>query len=107
MAGPYVNVESNSFFEGFKSHDSSLLETHIGYSQDVTDRVAWYVQGGPALTLSTETDPSYELSGKVGISGNVSDDVVLYGEINAVTTGDIDFSEDIALGVKAGLTWAF
>ena len=106
IAGPYVNLESNSGFTG-SSYDGSVIETHVGYAADLGDASSFYVQAGPAFLLPNDGDETTELSGKVGISTAVTEKLDAYGEISAMTTGEMDFEEDMDLGVKLGLTYSF
>ena len=61
----------------------------------------------PAFLLPNDGDETTELSGKVGISTAVTEKLDAYGEISAMTTGEMDFEEDMDLGVKLGLTYSF
>ena len=106
IAGPYVNLESNSGFTG-SSYDGSVIETHLGYAADLGDASSFYVQAGPAFLLPNDGDETTELSGKVGISTDVTDKLEAYGEVSAMTTGEMDFEEDLDIGVKLGLTYSF
>ena len=106
IAGPYVNLESNSSFTG-SSYDGSVIETHVGYESELGEASSWYIQGGPAFLLPNDGDETTELSGKVGLSTAVTEQLEAYGEVSAMTTGEMDFEEDIDLGVKAGLTFRF
>ena len=106
FAGPYVNIESNSGFVG-SDYSSSLLETHVGYEGDLGSDAAWYVQGGPALVFPDGGDTTTELSGKIGVSTSLTERLSAYGEVAAITSEQIDFDEDLNVGVKAGLTFRF
>jgi hypothetical protein len=106
MAGVYGNVESNTGFAG-GSYDSSLLETHVGYEGDFdSDNASWYVQGGPAFGFVADEENTQLLSGKVGASYDITEDLTGYGEVSALSSDDWDIS-DLSLGVKAGLTYRF
>ena len=106
FAGPYVNIESNSGFVG-SDYSSSVLETHVGYEGDLGGSAAWYVQGGPALLFPDGDDTTTELSGKIGASVGLTERLSAYGEVAAITTEQIDFDADMAVGVKAGLKFNF
>jgi hypothetical protein len=106
MAGVYGNVESNTGFAG-GSYDSSLLETHVGYEGDFdAEGASWYVQGGPAFGFVADEENTQLLSGKVGASYEITEDLTGYGEVSALSSDDWDIS-DLSLGVKAGLTYRF
>lgn len=105
LAGPYVNIESNSGFVG-SDYGSTLLETHVGVEGDLGG-ASFYVQGGPAISFPDEGDSTTELSGKVGLGAPLSDSLSVYGEVAAITAGEIDFDEDLAVNVKAGLKYSF
>ena len=95
VAGPYVNVESNSGFSG-SDHSASSIESHVGFEGD-----SWYVQAGPALIVPEGGDTEVELSGKIGGSYPVSDALSAYGELSFLTGGDNSY------GVKAGAKYNF
>lgn len=105
LAGPYVNIESNSGFTG-SDYSSTLLETHVGLEGDLGD-AGWYVQAGPALVFPDGDDTTTELSGKVGIGAPLTERLSAYGEVAAITAGEIDFDEDLNVNVKAGLKFTF
>ncbi len=106
LAGPYVNVESNSGYAG-NDFDSSVLETHVGYEGDLGENGSFYAQGGPALLFPDGGDTSTELSGKVGASFDVNDSANIYGEIAARTNNEIDLGEALDIGVKVGVKYSF
>ena len=43
------------------------------------------------------------MSGKVGLTVSAGERVDVYGEVAGITTGEIDFDEDIDLGLKLGV----
>ncbi len=96
LAGPYVNVEANSGFVG-NDYSSTVIDNHVGYEGN-----NWYIQGGPAIVLSDGSESDLELSGKLGGTAPLSDNVDLYGEVSFIT-GDYNTS----YGTKAGLKWTF
>ena len=107
LAGPYVNVETNSGFAG-SDYDSTLLETHIGFESALGDSASWYIQGGPALSfVDGEDDSTTEVSGKIGLSVAATENLSVYGEVAAITTNEIDFDEDLNANVKAGVKYNF
>jgi hypothetical protein len=106
IAGPYVNVESNSGFAG-SDYDSTLLENHVGYESSVGESSAWYIQGGPAIVFADGEDASTELSGKVGLGVDVTDDLSAYAEVAVITTEEIDLDEGLDSNVKLGVKYTF
>lgn len=106
MAGPYVNIENNAGFVG-SDYESAVTETHIGYEGDLGENAGYYVQGGPAFVSPDGGETTTELSGKVGVVADLSDNVELYGEVALRTAGEIDFDEDLNVGTKVGLTYRF
>ena len=106
LAGPYVNIESNSGFVG-SDYNASILETHVGYEGNLGSDAGWYVQGGPALLFLDGEDTTTELSGKIGVTAGLTERLSAYGEVAAVTTEQNDFNADMGVGVKAGLTFRF
>ena len=109
FAGPYVNVESNlSYPDG--DYSSAATDVHIGYEGSTTDgKIAYYVQGGPSLNHAESTDDTEtELSGKVGASYGVNEDLALYGEISGASNGeDSDGDNIVDWGAKLGAKFTF
>ena len=107
LAGPYVNIETNSGFAG-SDYDSTLLETHIGFESALGESASWYIQGGPAINYVDGADDSTtEVSGKVGLSVAATENLSVYGEVAAITTEEIDFDEDLNANVKLGVKYSF
>ena len=109
FAGPYVNVESNlSYPDG--DYSSAATDIHIGYEGSTTDgKIAYYVQGGPSLNHAESTDDTEtELSGKVGASYGVNEDLALYGELSGASNGeDSDGDNIVDWGAKIGAKFTF
>ena len=106
MAGPYVNVETNAGWVG-NDYSGATTETHVGFEGDLGTDAGWYVQAGPAFVSEDGGETTTELSGKVGIGVDVTERINLYGEVAAITAGEIDFDEDLSYGVKVGATYRF
>ncbi len=106
LAGPYVNIESNSGFAG-SDYDATTLETHLGYEGSLGSDAGWYVQGGPALLFVDGEDQTTELSGKIGLTAGITEKLSAYGEVAVITQDEINFDEDLNANVKAGLTFRF
>ena len=108
FAGPYVNVESNlSYPDG--EYSSASTDIHVGYEGTNGGKLAYYVQGGPALNHSESTDDTEtELSGKVGASYGINEDLALYGEVSGASNGE-DASGDTVVdwGAKLGAKFTF
>jgi hypothetical protein len=100
IAGPYANIEANSGWTG-SDFGGSVIELHKGYEGALGEQGTWFVQGGPAIITPDGGDTTTELSGKVGASYCVSEDVEVYGEYSFVT------GEEFDSGVKAGVTYTF
>tara|TARA_B100001996_G_scaffold361980_1_gene329138 strand:- start:21 stop:410 length:390 start_codon:yes stop_codon:yes gene_type:complete len=108
FAGPYVNVESNlSYPDG--SYSSATTDVHIGYEGvNETGKLAYYVQGGPAVSHSEAADDTdLDFSGKVGASYAVADATSLYGEISGITDEDATGDSLVNWGAKAGVKFTF
>ena len=105
LAGPYVNVESNS---GFSAGDytSTLVEKHVGYEGELGESATWYVQGGPALEFNDASGTESKVSGKVGATVALTEKVDTYGEFAVVSDDSWDISES-DLGLKAGFKYTF
>ena len=110
FAGPYVNVESNlSYPDG--SYSAATTDIHIGYegTTGTEGKIAYYVQGGPSLAHTESTDDTEtELSGKIGASVPVSDDLGIYAEISGATNGEDASGDNIVdWGGKLGAKFTF
>ena len=90
FAGPYVNVESNLTYPDGE-YSAATTDIHIGYegTTGTEGKIAYYVQGGPSLNHSDATDDTEtEISGKIGASVPVSEDLAAYAEISGATNGE-------------------
>jgi len=108
FAGPYVNVESNlSYPDG--EYSSASTDVHVGYEGvNETGKLAYYVQGGPALNHSESADDTdLDLSGKVGVSYAVAEATSVYGEISGATDEDSAGESLVNWGAKAGVKFTF
>tara|TARA_Y100000741_G_C17931638_1_gene427994 strand:- start:174 stop:527 length:354 start_codon:yes stop_codon:yes gene_type:complete len=100
IAGPYVNIESNTSVYG-NDYLGGTVELHKGYEDTIGENSSWYIQAGPALIHQDGKDSEVEFSGKVGVATALTDEVELYGEY-AFMTGD-----EFGSAVKAGATYRF
>ena len=108
FAGPYVNVESNlSYPDG--SYSSAVTDVHIGYEGVIdTGKLAYYVQGGPAVSHSEAADDTdVDFSGKVGAAYAIAEATSLYGELSGITDEDSSGDSLINWGAKAGVKFTF
>ena len=107
FAGPYVNVESNiSYPDG--DYSAATTDLHIGYEGQASEKVAFYVQGGPAFTAVDGTDGSEtEFSGKGGINIAATDSLGIYGELNGITDEASNGDDIVNWGAKLGAKFTF
>ena len=98
MAGPYVNVESNANYTG-SDYTSRTTDLHIGYENNLGD-LAYYIQGGPAITATDGVDSESNLSGKFGGSISATDKLGFYGEVSFAQVKDADNTYGTKLGAK-------
>ena len=110
FAGPYVNVESNlSYPDG--EYSAATTDIHIGYegTTGTEGKISYYVQGGPSLNHSETTDDTEtEISGKIGASVPVSEDLAAYAEISGATNGEDAAGDNIVdWGAKVGAKFNF
>ena len=102
-AAPYVNFERNEAYEGSSSL-GSVNELHIGYKSSLGEKANWYGQLGPAFLAPENGDSSTQVSGKVGLGADLTDELNAYGEFSFVTAeGDADNG----YATKLGLTYSF
>ena len=105
MAGPYVNIETNAgYVDG--EYENATTDFHVGYEGDIAENVSYYVQGGPALVNVDGAGTENEYSGKAGVGVELSEQLSLYGEVSFLTV-DQEFSDDLNVGAKAGVTFRF
>ena len=106
FAGPYVNIENNS---GFNDNDftGGATDLHVGYEGGEGD-LGFYVQAGPAFVHTDSTDDTEaELSGKVGASLAVSEDLSVYGELAGISGEDSSSDDIIDWSGKIGAKFVF
>ena len=106
FAGPYANIENNAGWVG-NDFTAAVTEVHAGYEWETSETVSIYVQAGPAFISIEDEDLSTEVSGKLGIVADVSENFEVYGEV-AFITEDQEFDVDtLTLGTKVGATYRF
>ena len=110
FAGPYVNVESNlSYPDG--DYSSTATDIHLGYegTAGAEGKIAYYVQGGPSLNHTEVGDNTEtEISGKVGGSYGISEDLGIYAEISGATDGEDSDGDTVRnWGAKLGAKFVF
>ena len=98
MAGPYVNVESNSNYTG-SDYTSRATDLHIGYENELGS-LAYYIQGGKTINAADGVDSESNWSGKLGGSISATDKLGLYGEVSFAQVKDTDNSYGTKLGAK-------
>ena len=101
IAGPYANVETNASYNG-DTYGGVVTELHAGY-----DFGGWSIQGGPAFVNPRGEAGRAEFSAKVAGSTELNEDLELYGEVSAMTEDKSVSSDDLDIGVKAGVTYTF
>ncbi len=106
LAGPYVNIEANSAFEG-SDYNATTVTNDVGYENQLGESASYYIQGGPAIVFPDSGNQTVELHAKTGVSANLTDRFGVYGEIAAMTQGEMDFDESLKLGTKVGLKYTF
>ena len=102
FAGAYINAEVNDSYTG-TDYSGRAVDLHVGYQGSV-QKLDYYVQGGPALVAVADVDGTEtELSGKLGGTYNVSQNLGIYGEFSGISNGD----EDNNYGTKLGAKYSF
>ena len=106
FAGPYVNVEANASYPDGE-YTTATTDLHFGF-EGGTEKVAYYVQGGPAfIHTDSSDDTETELSGKVGASFAVAEDASIYGEIAGITGEDSSGDDIVDFSGKLGVKYVF
>ena len=98
IAGPYVNVETNSAYSG-SDYAGRATDFHIGFDGSVGD-LGYYIQGGPTVSALDGADSETDFSGKVGASVDATDKLGIYGEVAFVNVEDSDNLYTTKLGAK-------
>lgn len=89
----YFNPEYNSSWSGSKATGTSL-DLHVGYESG-----PFFIQGGPALQNDT-LDNEWGLTGKAGLSGDLTKSTSMYAEIGAGKFDDSDLAGYMKIGSK-------
>ena len=108
FAGPYVNIEANgSYPDG--DYSGATTDVAVGFEGTTSEgKLAYYVQGGPAFVHTESTDDTEtELSGKVGASVGINEDLSVYGEISGISAEDSSGDDEINWGGKIGAKFTF
>jgi len=106
IAGPYVNVETNAGWSG-TDYSGQITDIHLGYERFLGDSADWYVQGGPALVGVPGEALERRWSAKSGINVSVTEKIGVYGEVSALTAEEEFSTDDLNLGLKAGVKYTF
>ena len=108
FAGPYVNVEANaSYPDGDYTNATTDVAVCFEGSTD-EGKIAYYIQGGPAFVHTESTDDTEtELSGKVGASVAVNEDLSIYGELSGISSEDSTGDDIVNFGGKLGAKFVF
>lgn len=98
----YLNVENNALWQG-SEYSAALTEVHAGYEWDN----GIYFQGGPAFVAVDGEETRGEYSAKLGVVGDLSDQLEVYAEVAALTEHK-DFSfDELDVATQLGLTFRF
>ena len=103
IAGPYVNVESNTSYTG-SDYTSRATDLHVGY-ENAIGSLDWYVQGGKTINAEDGVDSDSNWSGKFGGSVAATDKLGLYGEVAFSNIFDEDTAN--SWGTKLGAKYSF
>jgi len=104
LAGPYVNVEANSGFQG-TDYSGTTTDLHVGYEGALGDAASYYVQGGASIVSPDGAESDTVPSGKAGLGVAVTDALGAYGELSFIGSGDKNV--DRGYGAKLGLKYNF
>ena len=107
FAGPYVNLEANGAYPD-GDYATGNLEAQIGYEGAASEKVGYYVQGGPSFVAVDGTDGSEgEFSGKAGLTVAATDSIGIYGELSGITDEDSSGDDIVNWGAKLGAKFVF
>ena len=105
FAGPYVNIEGESKFDGMNA-TGSVIRNDVGYEGKV-GTAKYYIQGGPALVFPDNGPITTEASAKVGVKTAITERLGVYKEVKGITQGGIDLGKAIKLTSKVGVKYTF
>ena len=103
MAGPYVNVESNTTSLG-NQFQSRATDLHVGY-ENAVGSLDYYVQGGKTINAADGVDSDSNWSGKFGGSVAATEKLGVYGEVAFSNIFDEDTTN--SWGTKLGAKYSF
>jgi len=103
MAGPYVNVETNSSYTA-SNYESRSTDLHVGYEGEV-GKLAYYVQGGRTINAADDADSESVTTGKLGGSVAATEKLGVYGEVSFANLFNED--TDNTYGTKLGVKYSF
>ena len=106
FAGPYVNIESETKFDGLDSN-GTVIRNDVGYETKLNDRVKFYIQGGPALVLPDGGTVTTEASAKAGVKASLTEKLSAYGEVKGITQDQINIGKPIKASAKLGAKYSF
>ena len=106
FAGPYVNIETNAGWVG-DDYSGAVTDLHVGYEGDLGEAAGWYIQGGPAIVNLDGQEAEGRYSGKIGLDVGITERLSAYGEISAITASEDFDTEDLNVGGKLGVKFAF
>ena len=90
----FVNPEYNAGWVG-SDFTAGVLDAHVGYESG-----AFFAQIGPSVLAVDGADVETGFSGKTGLSGSVSDNVDMYGEVSFAKYEDVDAGYGLKVGAK-------
>jgi len=93
----YLNPEYNAGWLG-SDFTAGVLDLGVGYESG-----AFFAQIGPSILTVDGADAEIGFSGKTGLSGAVSENVDMYGEVSFAKYEDVDS----AYGLKVGAKYSF
>ena len=92
--GFFLNPEYNAGWVG-SDFTAGVLDAHVGFESG-----AFFAQLGPSILMVDGADAETGFSGKTGLSGAVSDNVDMYGEISFAKYEDVDAGYGLKVGAK-------
>ena len=90
----YLNPEYNAGWLG-SDFTAGVLDLGVGYESG-----AFFAQIGPSILMVDGADAETGFSGKTGLSGAVSDNVDMYGEVSFAKYEDVDAGYGLKVGAK-------
>jgi len=103
LAGPYVMIENTSGFVGGE-YDVNVTEAWVGYQDDLSEDVTFFVQAGPTIVARESGDTTTHAAAKAGLNWAATEQLDIFTEVYYRTEAN-DYES--AASAKVGMKYSF